>query len=129
MIFTGAGTSQINSRDFDLTIDLLDSTKTSVLASDSVVDQFHNSIGFSDPNPAPLAFTFDFSGNTLQANTTYFLSLTASGEGLGNNAGIDNLVVTGSAVPEPLTILGAGAALGFGATFKRKLAQKKAKKA
>ena len=31
------------------------------------------------------------------------------------------------AVPEPLTILGAGTAIGFGTTFKRKLAQTKKK--
>ncbi|WP_420911668.1 PEP-CTERM sorting domain-containing protein [Rippkaea orientalis] len=31
-------------------------------------------------------------------------------------------------VPEPLTILGAGTAIGFGATFKRKLAKKTNKK-
>ncbi len=33
--------------------------------------------------------------------------------------------VPGQAVPEPLTMLGASAAIGFGAAFKRKLAQKK----
>ena len=32
-----------------------------------------------------------------------------------------------AAVPEPLTILGAGAAIGFGSAFKRKLAQAKKK--
>ncbi len=136
-IFNNAGNTQSSSRDFDLTIDLLDSTKTSVLATDSVLDQFPIYDGPPPPpglvpnvpNPAPLAFVFDFTGNILQGNTTYFLSLTASGQGLGNNAGIDNLVVTGTPVPEPLTMLGAGAALGFGAAFKRKLAQKKANKA
>ena len=39
---------------------------------------------------------------------------------------VDNINVTAtSAVPEPLTILGAMTATGFGAIFKRKLAQKK----
>ena len=38
-------------------------------------------------------------------------------------------IQTTHSVPEPLTILGAGTAIGFGAAFKRKLAQKKANKA
>ncbi|QSJ19638.1 PEP-CTERM sorting domain-containing protein [Nostoc sp. UHCC 0702] len=117
-IFSGAGTSQLNSRDFDLRIDLLDSTKTSVLATNSVVDLFPNSNGIANPSPVP--FVFDFTGNTLQANTTFFLRLTASGQGsnsiIGNNSGIDNLVVRGdlvtTPVPEPTSMLGI---LGFGA--------------
>ena len=40
--------------------------------------------------------------------------------------GADNLrVLTKSTVPEPLTILGAGGAVAFGATFKRKLSKAK----
>ncbi len=35
--------------------------------------------------------------------------------------GTANQVVTNQAVPEPLTILGAGTAVAFGAGFKRKL--------
>ena len=132
-IFTGAGTSQLNSRDFDLTIDLLDSTQTNVLATDSVVDQFPNSVGSSIPNPSPLPFVFDFTGNTLQANTTFFLRLTASGEGPGNNGGIDNLVVSGnivsesSTIPEPSTIIGLGALATFAIrrSVKDKLAKTK----
>ena len=38
--------------------------------------------------------------------------------------GLDNVSVVRS-VPEPLTILGTGTAIGFGATFKRKLAKNK----
>ncbi|MEA5509724.1 hypothetical protein VB715_08100 [Crocosphaera sp. UHCC 0190] len=48
-IFTNGGVSQPFSRDFDLTIDLLDSTKTSVLATNSVVNLFPNSN--TTPNP------------------------------------------------------------------------------
>ena len=38
-----------------------------------------------------------------------------------------NWSLTPKSVPEPLTILGAGAAIGFGTAFKRKLAQKEVK--
>ena len=114
---------------------MLDSTKTNTLATDSVVDLFPNSN--TDPNPSPVPFAFDFTGNTLQANTSYFLRLTASGQGsggvVGTNAGIDNLVVNGdfvtATVPEPSTMLGAFAALGFGRFCKKKLTKKKDNKA
>lgn len=46
----------------------------------------------------------------------------------GFNVGIDNIEFTVSsttAVPEPITLLGAGTALGFGTFFKRKLGQKR----
>ncbi len=49
------------------------------------------------------------------------------GTGDGVNFQIVNQVDVGSgnptAVPEPLTMLGAGAAIGFGGFFKRKLAK------
>ncbi|MGK7884572.1 MAG: PEP-CTERM sorting domain-containing protein [Crocosphaera sp.] len=130
-IFNNSGNQQNFSLDFDLTIDLLDSTQTNVLATDSVVDQFPNSVGSSIPNPSPLPFVFDFTGNILEANTTFFLRLTASGEGPGNNGGIDNLVVTGNfvGVPEPSTIMGLGllATFGIGRGLKGKLAKAKKK--
>jgi hypothetical protein len=78
-IFSATGTPQLNSRDFDLTIDLLDSTKTTTLDSVSVVNLFPNSNAISNPSPVP--FVFDFTGNTLQANTTFYLRLIASGQG------------------------------------------------
>ena len=44
------------------------------------------------------------------------------------NTGADNLrVLTKSTVPEPLTILGAGTAVAFGTSFKRKLSKAKKK--
>lgn len=123
-IFSGAGTSQLNSRDFDLTIELLDSTGTITLASDSVIDQFPNSN--SIPNPSPVPFSFDFAGNILSSNTTFFLRLTASGEGAGNNGGIDNFLVTGDLIastPEPISVMsliGVGV-LGVASKLKKKV--------
>lgn len=54
-------------------------------------------------------------------NNTFYYSLRDNS--LGNN--LITVVVSNAtvAVPEPLTILGVGTALGFGAAFKRKLAQ------
>lgn len=48
----------------------------------------------------------------------------------GDNLGLllDNVNLSVQPVPEPLTILGAGTAISFGASFKRKLAKKNSKK-
>ena len=66
-------------------------------------------------------------GNQLDwsiSSTQTMSSLNIRFEHIGG-AGINgNAINVSTAVPEPLTILGAGAALGFGASFKRKLAQK-----
>ncbi|CCQ62703.1 PEP-CTERM sorting domain-containing protein, partial [Crocosphaera watsonii] len=45
----------------------------------------------------------------------------------GTDSGSAYLFTTGQTVPEPLTILGAGTAVAFGASFKRKLAKKNKK--
>jgi len=127
-IFNNSGATQAFSRDFDLTINLLDSTKTNILATQSVVNLFPNSNTI--PNPSPVPFVFDFTGNTLQANETFFLRLIASGQGstpiVGNNGGIDNLVVNGNfvSVPEPSSGLETFGGLGLLLAFKRKLSKK-----
>lgn len=122
--FENAGTIQPNSLDLDLNLALLDSTFTS-LDSVSILNIFPVRLG----TPAGSKnVVFDLSGNTLSANSTNYLRLTASTSGtFGVNAGIDNLVVNGTvlptsteAVPEPLMILGSLAALGLGGMMKRK---------
>lgn len=110
-IFSGAGGTQINSRDYDMTIELLDSTQTVTLNTQSVNDLYNN----IDPNPSPVPFVFDFSSSILSANTTFFLRLTASGTGPGTNAGFDNFILTGDLIatqtPEAtsaITLIGLG---------------------
>lgn len=121
-IFTNLGDPQSQSRDFDMTIDLLDSTET-VLAAQAVTDLFP--VGGSNPSPVP--FIFDFSGNTIAANTNYFLRLTASTSGtLGVNGGFDNFLLTGDLVPtstpEPGSLM---ALIGLGCLgITRKLTKK-----
>lgn len=67
---------------------------------------------------SPQTFSFVASGDST---TLSFASLDNSGAG----PALDNVVVT--AVPEPLTILGAGVAAGFGTFFKKRLNQNKTK--
>lgn len=132
-IFNAAGDAQPFSRDVDLTLELLDNSQTTV-ASVSVNDLYPNSNTI--PNNSPVPVTFNFTGNTLQANTTFFLRLTASGQGsggiVGTNSGIDNFVVNGdlvaaASVPEPstVTMLGAFVALSLGRFCTKKLAGKR----
>ncbi len=101
-IFNNAGALQGVARDVDMTVELLDAGLT-VLDSDTVANIFPGG-GSPAPNPRPVIF--DLSGNTLSANTSFLLRLNVFGQGPGNNAGIDNLVVEGDiapAVPEPAT--------------------------
>ncbi|MBD2444065.1 hypothetical protein H6G25_12900 [Dolichospermum sp. FACHB-1091] len=108
---------------------MLDSSNTT-LATVSVNDLYTNSSTI--PNPSPVPFSFDFTGNTLQANTNFNLRLTASGQGssgiIGNNAGIDNLVVNGNLVAVPwetdsLPLIGSTVLFGLGLWGKGKLAK------
>jgi hypothetical protein len=59
------------------------------------------------------------------------VELTASGFGTGDSGRSTQVVFNSkvNAVPEPLTLLGSGAALGFGALMKRRSSKLKAKKA
>ena len=73
------------------------------------------------PNNNP---DFSSSGSIIE-----FGYLTSNSSGFSNSkqtvSGIDNWSVTVNAVPEPLTILGAGTAAGFGTFFKRTMNKKK----
>jgi len=123
-IFSGAGGRQSFSRDYDMTIELLDSTQTVTLNTQSVNDLYINSD--TVPNPSPVPFVFDFSSSVLSANTTFFLRLTASGTGPGTNAGFDNFILTGDLIamqtPEAtsaMTLIALGA-LGVAGKLKKK---------
>lgn len=98
-IFNNSGVLQADQRDVDFTLELLDAGLT-VLDSDTVLDVYANTGTATQPQN----ISFDLSGNTLAANTDFFLRLTSVGQGPGNNSGIDNLVVEGFVVvPEPAT--------------------------
>jgi hypothetical protein len=120
-IFNNAGALQGVYRDLDMTLQLLDSTQ-SVLDQASFSDIY---AGNGSPALQPVALSFDLSGNTLLANTSYTLRLMAMGQGPGNNSGIDNLVVQGDlrAVPEPASLaLVLAAVCGLAVTRRRQSA-------
>ena len=66
-------------------------------------------------------FTHVFTAQNATTTITFF-----DGDSANFLSGLDNVTLT--AVPEPLTLLGAGTAVGFGAFFKQELNKKKKQK-
>lgn len=69
--------------------------------------------------------TVDYTTNDSNPLIGEKLGIKLSSSGFQTN--FDNVTLDATAVPEPLTILGAGTAIAFGASFKRKLAKAKNK--
>lgn len=101
-IVNNFGELQTVNRNLTLGLTLLNSALTPLQPEILVADIYPNNE--SSVSQGELV-SFDLSSNVLSANESYTLRLTASGEGAGNNAGFDNLVVNGdfvsSTVPEP----------------------------
>lgn len=73
-------------------------------------------------NAVDLSFAGTFFNNNLQTIGKGNFAILSSGNSTSFN-------LTAESVPEPITMLGTGLALGFGSLFKRKFAQKKLVKA
>jgi hypothetical protein len=87
-----------------------------------------SSFNFTTPNRGFDAFSDPFtisSGFVAGVNTLEFTVSNSSTFNSPSGLRVEFLESTAAAVPEPLTLLGAGTALGFGALFKRKLTQGK----
>ncbi|EAZ91422.1 PEP-CTERM sorting domain-containing protein [Crocosphaera chwakensis] len=67
--------------------------------------------------------SWQFVADSLSTDIKFYSNHPVNTAGWGMT--LDNVSV--NAVPEPLTILGAGSAIGFGVSFKRKLANRKNK--
>ena len=116
----GSLSSQLSStpwyNDFNLASGLLGVVKTSLGTPntgdlDTESPYFVSLYTFSPGNTFPLALSYSTGGTTSSSGVSPGMSGTFA---VGSVA---------SAVPEPLTILGAVTAAGFGAGFKRKLAK------
>ncbi len=103
-IFNNAGNFQLVQRNLDIAVSLFDSSNT-LLKTFTLLDDIYDNNGvFINANGHNVDVNLE--GYSLLANNDYILRLTASGEGNGNNAGFDNLVINGdlTSVPEPSTL-------------------------
>lgn len=99
-IFNNAGSLQTLQRDLDLSLQLFDAADA-LLTSANLLNIYAANGNFSVSQPNGSNVSFDLGGVKLSAGNDYVLRLTASGQGPGNNAGIDNLVINGEITPVP----------------------------
>ncbi|TWX67911.1 PEP-CTERM sorting domain-containing protein [Colwellia demingiae] len=103
-IFNNSGNFQGQQRNLDIAISLFDSSNTLLKEFTLLDDIYANNGAFTNPNGHNVSV--DLEGYSLLASNDYILRLTGSGEGNGNNAGFDNLVINGdlTSVPEPTSL-------------------------
>jgi hypothetical protein len=103
-IFNNNGRFQYVQRNLDIAVSLLDSSNTLLKTFSLLDDIYANNGSFTNANGHNVNVNLE--GYSLLANNDYILRLTASGEGYGNNAGVDNLVINGdlTSIPEPLSL-------------------------
>ncbi|MBA6372821.1 PEP-CTERM sorting domain-containing protein [Colwellia sp. BRX8-4] len=103
-IFNNSGNFQNVQRNLDIAVSLFDSSNIFLKEFTLLDDIFANNGAFTNVNGHNVSV--DLEGYFLLANNDYILRLTGSGEGNGNNAGFDNLVINGdlTSVPEPTSL-------------------------
>lgn len=112
-ILSNMGQLQPANRDVDVSVTLLDASKTT-LDSVTVANVYPEN---NNLPVQPQSASFDFTGHTLSANTSYYLRVAMfSNTTQGNNAGFDNFSISTTAVvPEPASswmgMLAGGAAM------------------
>lgn len=91
-IFNNGGVLQNVQRDFSLSLDIFEGTNSLFSSTVDVFEGDNNNSGFV----ATKSIEFDLSTVTLLGASDYVLRFTAFGDGGGNNAGFDNLVLAGT---------------------------------
>ena len=120
------GPLNLTATETEITIELLGSSDSDL-----------SFLSFEDTVPSPFSLGYTFQGGggipsqqiiTNAPQSTFDDPLDQSTTTIFDGEGGTVVLATREAesVPEPLTILGAGTAIGFGAAFKRKLGKKKA---
>lgn len=102
-IFNNDGLLQTVSRDLDVTAALFDASNTEL--GSETKPNIYSVVSPPSPNQ-PQNLTFDLSSAPqLAANSNYYVRVIAFSDEVdrGNNAGFDNLVISGTVVPEPAT--------------------------
>ena len=91
-IFNNGGVFQSFQRDLSLSLDIFEGTSSLFSSTLDVFAGDNNNSGFVPTKP----IEFDLSNVTLAGGSDYVLRFTAFGDGGGNNAGFDNLALTGT---------------------------------
>jgi len=91
-IFNNGGVFQSFQRDFSLSLDIFEGANSLFSSTVDVFEGDNNNSGFVATKP----IEFDLSNVSLLGGDDYVLRFTAFGDGGGNNAGFDNLVLTGT---------------------------------
>ncbi|NDW17270.1 PEP-CTERM sorting domain-containing protein [Alteromonas genovensis] len=97
-IYNNRGQLQNVQRDFSLSLDIFEGASSFFSSAVDVFNGDNNKSGFTPVK----AIEFDMSNLVLHGGTDYVFRLTAFGNGGGNNAGFDNLVLTGTATNSSL---------------------------
>lgn len=92
-VFSNNGQFQINQRDFSLSLDIFEGASSLFTSTVDVFERDNNNTGFVPTK----SIGFDLSNITLFGGSEYIFRFTAFGNGGGNNAGFDNLVLNGTA--------------------------------
>lgn len=93
--YNNAGSLQRSQRDLSFSLEIFDGLSSIFSDTVSVFTGNNNVAGFN----ATETIDFDLSGIFLDGGENYTFRLTASGTGGGNNAGFDNLVLSGTSNP------------------------------
>tara|TARA_B100000809_G_C15072586_1_gene506628 strand:- start:538 stop:1230 length:693 start_codon:yes stop_codon:yes gene_type:complete len=103
-IFNNNGNFQNVQRNLDIHVSLFDSSNILLKEFTLLDDIYANNGVFTNANGHNI--NVDLEGYFLLASNDYILRLTGSGEGYGNNAGFDNLVINGylTSIPEPTNL-------------------------
>lgn len=91
-IFNNGGVFQSFQRDLSLSLDIFEGTSSLFSSTLDVFAGDNNDSGFVSTK----SIEFDLSNVTLAGGSDYVLRFTAFGDGGGNNAGFDNLALTGT---------------------------------
>jgi hypothetical protein len=92
-VFSNNGQFQINQRDLSLSLDIFEGASSLFTSTADVFKRDNNNSGFVPTK----SIGFDLSNITLFGGSEYIFRFTAFGNGGGNNAGFDNLVLNGTA--------------------------------
>ncbi len=128
---TPGGTSDINALNLNFNFNTFNNTFTEADAvSQPLVefDDFGNLLGLdfavNDATLGTITFNFAFVPGFFSASEAAVFYDVKNG-----NGGSGDVIYASTDVPEPLTVLGSGIALGFGALFKREQSKKRDKSA